>query len=200
MGGFSLPGICWILNTTERRKSGRFLECVEENFVISWSGSAPLALTLPGTVPHWTCWLQTDEGWWEMWWSGIEAHLPGNEGLFSTGWRKERGLPWISGGWTSAYSGHCFEGYLTKQPVKWKGPRKAGILKGEEQIVPVMLNDELVGEQIGLAEQGAFPGSQGKKRSVYDLWRKGQESQEVFRNVIRSCRKKVFTLVSLRPF
>lgn len=66
--------------------------------------------------------------------------------------------------------------------------------------MPVMLNDELVGEQIGLAEQGAFPGSQRKKRSVYDLWRKGQESQEVFRNVIRSCRKKVFTLVSLRPF
>lgn len=57
-----------------------------------------------------------------------------------------------------------------------------------------MMQDELVGKQIGLAEQGFFPESQGK-RSVYDLWKKGQERQEVLRDLIRSCRKKVFTVI-----
>lgn len=51
-------------------------------------------------------------------------------------------------------------------------------MKAEEQTVPVMMKDELVGKQIGLAEQGSYPESQGK-RSVHDLWKKGLERQEV---------------------
>ena len=33
MGDFNSPDICWKYNTTERKETGRFLNCVEENFL-----------------------------------------------------------------------------------------------------------------------------------------------------------------------
>ena len=33
MGNVFLPGVCWRYNTTERKQSRRFLECVEDNFL-----------------------------------------------------------------------------------------------------------------------------------------------------------------------
>ncbi|TRZ14353.1 hypothetical protein HGM15179_012750 [Zosterops borbonicus] len=34
LGDFSLPDICWELNTAERRQSRKLLECIEENFLL----------------------------------------------------------------------------------------------------------------------------------------------------------------------
>jgi len=34
MGDFYLPDICWKYNTAERKQSRRFLECVEDNFLM----------------------------------------------------------------------------------------------------------------------------------------------------------------------
>jgi len=34
MGDFNLPDICWKYNTAERKQSRRFLECVEDNFLM----------------------------------------------------------------------------------------------------------------------------------------------------------------------
>jgi len=34
MGDFSLPDICWKYNTEKRKQSRRFLECVENNFLM----------------------------------------------------------------------------------------------------------------------------------------------------------------------
>ena len=33
MGDFNFPDICWIYNTADREQSGRFLECVGDNFL-----------------------------------------------------------------------------------------------------------------------------------------------------------------------
>jgi len=34
MGDFSSPDICWKYNTAQKQQSRRFLECMEDNFVI----------------------------------------------------------------------------------------------------------------------------------------------------------------------
>ncbi|KAM7020678.1 serine/threonine-protein kinase pim-1-like [Acridotheres tristis] len=39
VGDFKLPDICWELNTAEKRQSRKFLECVEENFLLSCADS-----------------------------------------------------------------------------------------------------------------------------------------------------------------
>ena len=43
----------------------------------------------------------------------------------------------------------------------------------------------------GLAEQGAFARSQEKNRRVYHLWKKGQATQEEYRDLVRSCRREL---------
>ncbi|KAJ7422299.1 hypothetical protein WISP_38577 [Willisornis vidua] len=34
VGDFNLPDICWELSTAEKRQSRRFLECIEDNFLL----------------------------------------------------------------------------------------------------------------------------------------------------------------------
>ena len=53
-----------------------------------------------------------------------------------------------------------------------------------------MLKDKLVGKKTSLAEQRALAGTQGKKR-VYDLWKKGQATQEDYKDVVRLCRENI---------
>jgi len=60
VGNFNLPDICWKYNTAERKQSRRFLECVEENFLMQLvseptGGGASLDL------------LFKTEDWWELW-------------------------------------------------------------------------------------------------------------------------------------
>lgn len=49
-----------------------------------------------------------------------------------------------------------------------------------------MPKEKPVGKKTGLAEQGAFPGTRGKKRAL----KKEQATREGFKDVVRSCRKK----------
>lgn len=48
-----------------------------------------------------------------------------------------------------------------------------------------MLRDEPLGKKTGLVEQGAVTGTQGKK----DLWKKGLDALEDYKDVVRLCRK-----------
>lgn len=51
-----------------------------------------------------------------------------------------------------------------------------------------MLKDEPV-RKISLIEQGALAATQGKTR-IYDLWEKGQATQEAYKDVVRICAEK----------
>jgi len=53
-----------------------------------------------------------------------------------------------------------------------------------------VLKDELVGKKTGLAEQRALAGTQAKKR-FYDLWKKGQATQEDYKDVMKLHREKI---------
>ena len=53
-----------------------------------------------------------------------------------------------------------------------------------------MLKDEPVEEKVILAEQRALAGTR-KKRRVYDLWKKGQATQEDYKDIVMLCRDKV---------
>lgn len=57
-----------------------------------------------------------------------------------------------------------------------------GILKGAEAAHP-LLKDEPVGKMTSLVEQRALAGTQ--ERRVYDLWKKGQETQEDYKDALR---------------
>ena len=41
MGNFNFPDICWKYNTVQKKQSGRFLECVEVNFLMQLGRSPP---------------------------------------------------------------------------------------------------------------------------------------------------------------
>ncbi|KAK4827203.1 hypothetical protein QYF61_015231 [Mycteria americana] len=49
---------------------------------------------------------------------------------------------------------------------------------------------ELVGKKTSLAEQRGLAGNQEKRR-VYDLWKKGQATQEDYKDVMGLCREKI---------
>ena len=59
---------------------------------------------------------------------------------------------------------------------------QGGSLKGTVAGCPYVPQDELLGKTISLAEQGALAGS--KRRRVYHLWKKGQETQEECRGLV----------------
>lgn len=52
-----------------------------------------------------------------------------------------------------------------------------------------MPKDEPMWKKIGLAEQRSSAGRK-KKRRNYELWKKGQATQDDYRDVVGSCRKK----------
>ena len=63
MGDFNFPGVYWEYNTVQKKQSRRFLECMEDNFLLQLvrqptRGDVPLDLLFTGKV------------WWEMWRSG----------------------------------------------------------------------------------------------------------------------------------
>lgn len=51
------------------------------------------------------------------------------------------------------------------------------------------MKEEPPGKNTDLAKQWGFAGTQGNKR-VYDLWKKGQATQEEYKDIDRSCTKK----------
>lgn len=54
-----------------------------------------------------------------------------------------------------------------------------------------MPKDEPAGKKSSLAERRALAGTQGKKRRVYDLWKKGQAAQEAYKDVVSLCKEKM---------
>ncbi|KAK4832250.1 hypothetical protein QYF61_021602 [Mycteria americana] len=67
-----------------------------------------------------------------------------------------------------------------------------GNLKGAGAGCPHVPKDEQVGKKTGLAEQSTLAGSRGKKKKrVYDLWKKGQATQEDYKDVVRLRREKI---------
>ena len=53
-----------------------------------------------------------------------------------------------------------------------------------------MLKDEPAGKKTSLAEQ-SFGWNSGKKRRVYDLWKKGLATHEDYKSVMRLCMEKI---------
>ncbi|KAJ7423638.1 mitochondrial fission process protein 1 [Pitangus sulphuratus] len=60
VGYFKLPDVCWELHTVEKRQFRRFLECMEDNFLLQLVNEP----TRDGTPLDL---LFTERGWWEMW-------------------------------------------------------------------------------------------------------------------------------------
>lgn len=54
-----------------------------------------------------------------------------------------------------------------------------------------MPKDEPAGRKTSLVEQGAFAGTKGGKKRVCDIWKKGQVTQEEYKDIARSCREKI---------
>jgi len=54
-----------------------------------------------------------------------------------------------------------------------------------------MPKEESVGQEASLAEQRALAGTQEKNRRFYDHWKKGQATQEHYKEVMRLCREKI---------
>ncbi|RMC06534.1 hypothetical protein DUI87_15971 [Hirundo rustica rustica] len=46
VGDFNLPDICWELNTAEKRQSRKFLECMEDNFLLQLVGEPTRGRTM----------------------------------------------------------------------------------------------------------------------------------------------------------
>lgn len=64
-----------------------------------------------------------------------------------------------------------------------KGIRKGGILKAWEHAL--LLKDKPSGKKTGLTFAGTWD------KIVYDLWKKGQETQEKYKGIVRMCREKI---------
>lgn len=63
-------------------------------------------------------------------------------------------------------------------------------LEGTGADCPCVLKDELTGKTASLDEQAAFEGTKGKKTKKRKR-KEGLASHEMFKDVARSCRKKI---------
>ena len=60
MGGFNFPDICWEYNLAQKKQSRRFLECMEDNFLMQMireptRGAAPLDLLFTNKIGRASC-------------------------------------------------------------------------------------------------------------------------------------------------
>ncbi|KAK4823271.1 LOW QUALITY PROTEIN: hypothetical protein QYF61_000366 [Mycteria americana] len=67
---------------------------------------------------------------------------------------------------------------------------KKEILKGQEQAVPMCPETSWQGRRLAWLNRELWLELRGKRR-VYDLWRKGQATQEDYKDVVRLCREKI---------
>ncbi|KAK4819016.1 LOW QUALITY PROTEIN: hypothetical protein QYF61_024132 [Mycteria americana] len=172
VGDFNLPDICWKYNTAERKQSRRFLERVADNFLTQLVSEPPgegalldlLSTNREGLVSHVMvggCLGQSDH---EM----IEFLIRGEA---ARGVSRTATLDFQRADFS------LFRRLVERVPweaaLKGKGVQegwtffKEEVLKAQEQAVP------------------------RKKRRVYDLWKKGQATQEDYRGVARLCREKI---------
>ncbi|GAB0209576.1 hypothetical protein GRJ2_003423300 [Grus japonensis] len=123
MGDFNHPDICWRDNAAERKQSRKFLECVDDNFLLQVieepmrrGAMLDLVLTnkegLVGDVK-----LKGSLSCSDHWNSGSSGQRGGHTAS---------SLPWTSGEQTLASSGTCLVEYHGTKPWKEEGPKTAG--------------------------------------------------------------------------
>ncbi|KAK4810956.1 hypothetical protein QYF61_013364, partial [Mycteria americana] len=195
VGDFNLPDVCWKYNTAERKQSRRFLECVADNFLTQLVSEptregAPLDLLFTnreGLVSHVMvggCLGQSDHEMIEFLIRGEAARGVSKTatldfqradcGLFR---RLVERVPWeaalmgkgVQEGWTFF---------------------KEEVLKAQEQAVPRCRKTSRRGRRPAWLTRELWLKLR-RKRRVYDLWKKGQATQEDYKGVARLCREKI---------
>ncbi|GAB0210105.1 hypothetical protein GRJ2_003476300 [Grus japonensis] len=195
VGDFNLLDVCWKYNIAERKQSRRFLECAEDNFLTQLvseptRGGASLDLLftnregLVGDVVVRGCLGLSDH---EMTEFSILGEV--RRGISKTTTmdfrRADFGLlrtlvervPW-------------------ETVLKGKGVQegwaffKKEVLKAQEQAVPTCRKTNQWGRLLTWLNRELWLGLR-KKRRVYHSWKKGQATQEEYRDLVRSCRDKI---------
>ncbi|KAK4813002.1 hypothetical protein QYF61_004178 [Mycteria americana] len=195
VGDFNLPDVCWKCNTAERKQSRRFLERVADNFLTQLVSKptregAPLDLLFTnreGLVSHVMAGGRLGQSDHEM----IEFLIHGEvaRGVSKTAtldfWRADFGL---------------FRRLVERVPweaaLKGKGVQegwaffKEEVLKAQERAVPRCRKTSWQGRRLAWLNRELWL-ELGKKRRVYDLWKKGRAAQEDDKGVARLCREKI---------
>ncbi|KAK4816911.1 LOW QUALITY PROTEIN: hypothetical protein QYF61_024921 [Mycteria americana] len=186
VGDFNLPGVCWKYNTAERKQSRRFLERVADNFLAQLVSEptregAPLDLLFTnreGLVSHVMaggCLGQSDHEMIEFLILGEAARRVSRTATLDL--RLVERVPW-------------------EAALKGKGVQqgwtffKEEVLKAQEQAVPTCRKTSRQGRRPAWLNRELWLELR-KKRRVYDLWKKGQASQEDYKGVVRLCREKI---------
>ncbi|KAK4820905.1 hypothetical protein QYF61_008137 [Mycteria americana] len=195
VGDFNLPDVCWKYNTAERKQSRRFLERVADNFLTQLVSEptregAPLDLLFTnreGLVSHVMVGGRLGQSDHEM----IEFLIRGEaaRGVSKTATldfrRADFGL---------------FRRLVERVPweaaLKGKGVQegwtffKEEVLKAQERAVPRCQKMSRRGRRPAWLTRELWLELR-RKRRVYDLWKKGQATQEDYKGVARLCREKI---------
>ncbi|KAK4823680.1 hypothetical protein QYF61_005651 [Mycteria americana] len=195
VGDFNLPDVCWKYNTAERKQSRRFLERVADNFLTQLVSEptredAPLDLLFmnrEGLVSHVMvggCLGQSDHEMIEFLIRGEAARgvsktatLDFRRADFGLFRRLVERVPW-------------------EAALKGKGVQegwtffKEGVLKAQERAVPRCRKTSRQGRRPAWLTRELWLELR-RKRRVYDLWKKGQATQEDYKGVARLCREKI---------
>ncbi|KAK4830875.1 LOW QUALITY PROTEIN: hypothetical protein QYF61_013804 [Mycteria americana] len=191
---FNLPDVCWKYNTAERKQSRRFLECIDSFLTQLVSEppreGAPLDLLLTngeGLVSHVMVGGRLGQSDHEM----IEFLIL--EGVTRGGTRTA----------TLDFQRADF-GLFRRlvERVPWEAARKGkGVqegwtffkeedLKAQERAVPRCRKTSRRGRRLAWLNRELWLELR-KKRRVYDLWKKGQATQEDYKGVARLCRERI---------
>ncbi|RMC12138.1 hypothetical protein DUI87_11273 [Hirundo rustica rustica] len=195
VGDFNLPDICWELSTAEKRQSRKFLECMEDNFLSQLVGEPSSGGTMldllyvnrDGLVGDVVVGGQLGQSDHEI----IEFSIFGeirrstsktlaldfqraDFGLFR---RLIQSIPW--------------EAALKNKRVQesW-AYLKTEFLRAQEQTVPVCRKVSRWGKCPAWISKEVLEELRNKKR-MYQLWKGGQVSHEVFKGAAKACRKKI---------
>ncbi|KAK4821712.1 hypothetical protein QYF61_027784 [Mycteria americana] len=195
VGDFNLPDVCWKYSTAERKESRRFLECVADNFLTQLVSEptregTPLDLLFTnreGLVSHVMvggCLGQSDHNMIEFLIRGEAtrgvsktATLDFRRAHFGLFRRLVKRVPW-------------------EAALKGKGVQegwtffKEEVLKAQERAVPRCRKMSWRGRRPAWLTRELWLELR-KKRRVYDLWKKGQATQEDYKGVARLCREKI---------
>ncbi|KAK4830017.1 hypothetical protein QYF61_008280 [Mycteria americana] len=195
VGDFDLPDVCWKYNTAERKQSRRFLERVADNFLTQLVSKptregAPLDLLFTnreGLVSHVMVGGRLGQSHHEM----IEFLIRGEaaRGVSRTATldfrRADFGL-----------FGRLVERVPWEAALMGKGVQegwtffKEEVLKAQEWAVPRCRKTSWWGRRPAWLTRELWLELR-KKRRVYDLWKKGQATQEDYKGVARLCREKI---------
>ncbi|KAK4823963.1 hypothetical protein QYF61_008349 [Mycteria americana] len=195
VGDFNLPDVCWKYNSAERKQSRRFLECVADNFLTQLVSEptregAPLDLLFTnreGLVSHVMVGGRLGQSDHEMIEfliceeavSGVSktATLDFRRADFGLFRRLVERVPWEA----ALMEKGVQEGWIFF---------KEEVLKAKEQAVPRCQKVSRRGRRPSWLTRELWLELR-KKRRVYDLWKKGQATQEDYKGVARLCREKI---------